>query len=122
MVNEDCNMIGFTERDPEVTWADIKSTRKQSVKVRAAEEKYEIAQHVYDEAIDYCLDNGEWDQEYLNNLAHIVDREYKNTLEAKHKTLNCPHKHVSTRGRMHFSAGDVWDDIEEICDDCGKVW
>jgi hypothetical protein len=20
---------------------------------------------------------------------------------------------------MHFSAGDVWDDIEEVCDDCG---
>jgi hypothetical protein len=21
---------------------------------------------------------------------------------------------------MHFIAGDVWDDIEEVCDDCGE--
>jgi hypothetical protein len=116
------NMISFTERDPEVTWADIKPTRKVSTKVRAAVEKYEIAQRVYDEAIDYCLDNGEWDQEYINDLAHILDREYENMLEAKHKTLNCPHQHVSTRGGMHFDAGEVWDDIQEICDNCGKVW
>jgi hypothetical protein len=20
---------------------------------------------------------------------------------------------------MHFSAGDVWDDIKEVCNDCG---
>jgi hypothetical protein len=32
---------------------------------------------------------------------------------------HCPHEHVSTRGGWHFSAGDAWDDIEEICDDCG---
>ena len=31
----------------------------------------------------------------------------------------CPHKHTSFQGNMHFSAGDVWDDIEETCDDCG---
>jgi hypothetical protein len=31
----------------------------------------------------------------------------------------CPHKHTSYRGGMHFSAGDVWDDIEEVCIDCG---
>ena len=33
----------------------------------------------------------------------------------------CPHKHVSMVGGMHFSAGDVWDDIEEVCEDCGMV-
>ena len=31
----------------------------------------------------------------------------------------CPHKHATYRGGMHFSAGDVWDDIQEVCDDCG---
>ena len=31
----------------------------------------------------------------------------------------CPHEHTSTQGRMHFSAGDVWDDIQAVCDDCG---
>ena len=31
----------------------------------------------------------------------------------------CPHEHTSFRGSMHFSAGDVWDDIEEVCNDCG---
>jgi hypothetical protein len=31
----------------------------------------------------------------------------------------CPHEHTSFHGNMHFSAGDVWDDIHEVCDDCG---
>ena len=35
------------------------------------------------------------------------------------KAAMCKHEHTSYRGGMHFSAGDVWDDIEEVCDDCG---
>jgi DnaJ-class molecular chaperone len=31
----------------------------------------------------------------------------------------CPHGHTSHHGSMHFSAGEVWDDIQEVCDDCG---
>lgn len=31
----------------------------------------------------------------------------------------CPHEHTSFHGNMHFSTGDVWDDIHEVCDDCG---
>ena len=31
----------------------------------------------------------------------------------------CPHKHTSFNGGFHFSAGDVWDNIQEVCDDCG---
>ncbi len=31
----------------------------------------------------------------------------------------CPHEHTSFQGSMHFSEGDVWDDIHEVCDDCG---
>jgi len=31
----------------------------------------------------------------------------------------CPHEHTSYQGSMHFNAGDVWDDITEVCDDCG---
>ena len=31
----------------------------------------------------------------------------------------CKHQHTSFSGGMHLSAGDVWDDIQEICDDCG---
>ncbi len=31
----------------------------------------------------------------------------------------CPHNHTSYQGNMHFTAGDVWDDIHETCDDCG---
>ena len=33
----------------------------------------------------------------------------------------CPHEHVSRNGGFHFSAGEVWDDIREVCDDCGEV-
>ena len=30
---------------------------------------------------------------------------------------------VESRGSYHFSAGDVWDDIEEyvVCTDCGEI-
>ena len=31
----------------------------------------------------------------------------------------CKHEHTSYQGSMHFSAGEVWDDIVEVCDDCG---
>ena len=30
----------------------------------------------------------------------------------------CPHEHITRTGGVHFSAGEVWDDIEEVCDDC----
>ena len=33
----------------------------------------------------------------------------------------CPHKHVSRTGGFHFSAGEVWDDVRDVCDDCGEV-
>jgi len=31
----------------------------------------------------------------------------------------CPHLRISTTGQFHYSNGEVWDDIREICDDCG---
>ena len=31
----------------------------------------------------------------------------------------CLHKHTSTNGSRYFSEGEVWDDITEVCDDCG---
>ena len=31
----------------------------------------------------------------------------------------CPHQHTTYQGSMHFSVGDVWDNIQEVCDDCG---
>ena len=31
----------------------------------------------------------------------------------------CPHLHTSTWGGWHYDGQDVWDDITEVCDDCG---
>ena len=31
----------------------------------------------------------------------------------------CPHLHTTTNGAWHFSQGEAWDDISEVCDDCG---
>ncbi len=31
----------------------------------------------------------------------------------------CAHEHTSFQGGLHFNGGDVWDDIVEVCDDCG---
>lgn len=37
------------------------------------------------------------------------------------KDARCKHEHTSQRGGFHFEAGEVWDDVEEICDDCSAV-
>jgi hypothetical protein len=31
----------------------------------------------------------------------------------------CSHKNIVTTGGYHFSFGDVWDDITDVCLDCG---
>jgi hypothetical protein len=35
------------------------------------------------------------------------------------QAAQCPHEHTSFHGRMHFSEGEPWDDIHEVCIDCG---
>ena len=43
-------------------------------------------------------------------------------LEDFAKLLNlggCHHEHTSFQGNMRFIEGDVWDDLAEVCDDCG---
>lgn len=32
--------------------------------------------------------------------------------------VQCTHEHTTYQGGMHFNDGDVWDDIQEVCDDC----
>jgi hypothetical protein len=32
----------------------------------------------------------------------------------------CRHKHTSFHGGLHYIDGDVWDDVVEVCDDCGE--
>lgn len=33
----------------------------------------------------------------------------------------CQHNHPCYFGSFHFTAGEVWDDIQLICTDCGQV-
>lgn len=33
----------------------------------------------------------------------------------------CPHNHTSTWGGYYLDAGDVWDDVIQVCDDCGAI-
>jgi len=37
------------------------------------------------------------------------------------KQETCPHPLTTHHGGFHFTAGEVWDDIVEVCSDCGKV-
>ncbi len=37
----------------------------------------------------------------------------------RRQQTHCPHLHTSFRGGFHFSSGEVWDDLTEVCDDCG---
>ena len=105
------------------TWHDQRPSHPPiPMKVRVAEKHYEIAQRVYDEAVNRYLDYGEWDQEHLEVLGHRADDAYENMLKAKHDALNpCQHENVSMVGHHYFIAGEVDDDIEEVCQDCGKA-
>lgn len=40
---------------------------------------------------------------------------------AELEEVKCAHKHVSQTGGFHFTAGEFWDDIKDICNDCGEV-
>ena len=33
------------------------------------------------------------------------------------QAIQCPHAHTSFQGGFHFTAGDVWDDVVEVCDE-----
>lgn len=33
----------------------------------------------------------------------------------------CPHQHVSSSGGFHLTEGICYDDVMEVCDDCGEV-
>jgi hypothetical protein len=81
-------MIGFTERDEPTTWAAIKPARVVASAVVVAEEKYDIAQRVYNEAVNYYLDNDEWDQAHLDDLDTIAKTAYGEMMEVKHAALN----------------------------------
>ena len=58
----------------------------------------------------YCQGSG-------NQTKWVTLKDFAEMLEA----VKCQHEHVSSRGSFHFSAGDVWDDIVEVCDDCGAA-
>ena len=58
----------------------------------------------------YCQGSG-------NQTKWVTLTDFAEMLEA----VKCQHEHVSNRGCFHFSAGDVWDDIVEVCDDCGAA-
>jgi hypothetical protein len=40
---------------------------------------------------------------------------------AQMEQSKCPHEHVSQTGGFHFGGGEVWDDIQDVCDDCGQT-
>jgi len=35
------------------------------------------------------------------------------------RQAQCQHEHTAFRGGFHFNAGDVWDDVSEVCIECG---
>ena len=85
--------------------------------------------------------------DYCQGQAYLPDREVEDHLGRKHmrytpcpmcdgsgkRTIwvdlsefarlleqeTCPHLRTAYQGGLHFSAGDVWDDIHEVCIDCG---
>lgn len=43
------------------------------------------------------------------------------TFNALLKENECPHEHVASQGSFHYENGEVWDDIHEVCCDCGEI-
>ena len=56
----------------------------------------------------YCKGSGELDK-------WVELKEFVKLLQK----YECPHEHTTTNGGFHFTAGEVWDDLAEVCDDCG---
>jgi hypothetical protein len=90
--------------------------------VAVAFEHAEIACKVYNDYVNYVLSNKDdinWTElDRLAKIANDADRELE---VARHKEINCLHQHVSMMGNHYYVDGDVWDDIQEVCQDCGKV-
>ena len=83
-----------------------------------------ITQAVYDDYWRYVRNNGDpinWN--VMASLANRANLAANDVTEEEEFALNgCQHKTVSYQGSMHFSAGEVDDDIVEVCEDCGYLF
>ena len=60
----------------------------------------------------------EWAE--ITRLANRANEAEKALVEARADALNeCKHENTSMVGRMWFSGGEVDDDFETVCEDCG---
>jgi hypothetical protein len=81
--------VGISERDEPTTWTEVKPTRKVAPAVVTATEKYEIAQLVYDQKVDYFIDHPEeWDQVALDALGNEADVLYERLQRLKYRVSN----------------------------------
>jgi len=81
----------------------------------------------YNEHLNEELNKGEQggdvDWTEVTRLANIANAAEAALDAAREFALNgCQHKNVSYQGSMHFSAGEVDDDIVEVCEDCGYLF
>ena len=117
-------MVNISLRDKE-TWHDQKPSHRPTPKaVLVAKEHAHNCTREYNERLNAELNKGEaggvigWtDVTILANRANDAEREL---LAARELALNtCKHENTSMTGSMWFSGGEVDDDFETVCEDCG---
>ena len=113
----DTNGIEYT------TWDEQKPSHPPVSKaVRVAAEHAKITQQVYDEYWYYVRNHAWCDINWpvMESLANRANMANNDLLEARHAALNpCKHENTSMVGSMWFSDGEVDDNIETVCEDCG---
>jgi len=73
-------------------------------------EDYKGEKYMRYQPCPYCEGSG-------NQERWITFAEFINLLRASQ--AQCLHAHTSYRGGFHYNGNDIWDDITEVCDDCG---
>ena len=89
--------------------------------VRVAAEHARITQQVYDEYWYYVRNHSWCDINWpvMESLANRANMANDDLLAARDEALNCKHENTSMTGSMWFSGGEVDDNFETVCEDCG---
>ena len=115
-------MANISLRDKETHFDQRPSHRPVSRAVRDALAHAQDCVRDYNDRLNEIINNGipgiDWTE--ITLLANRANEAEKALDEARDDALNpCKHENTSMVGSMWFSDGEVDDNIETVCEDCG---
>jgi hypothetical protein len=110
--------IDMTDRNAPKTWADATPAfRNTPPEIAEAMQKACNLWHKYYGAVDDLIAAGKYAELKELEVAAIAA---DNNVHLLYHQYYCNPNHISTHGGMHYENGEVWDDIHDVCDDCGR--